>query len=97
MDVRIRDFALVIGHTWRCYECREALLSDPEKAWIGYKLTAEERERALALSDESFRTVMELAQATGLTTRLIEQAIDHPRARLRHLGVYKGDYSSIHR
>lgn len=97
MDNRIRDFALVIGHTWRCYECREALLTTPEKAWLGYKLTPDERERAMALTDESFRTVMDLAEATGLTTRAIEQAIDHPRARLRHLGVYKGDYSAVRR
>lgn len=97
MHARIRDFALVVGHAWRCYECRESLLTDPQKAWIGYKLTESERERALALTDDSFRTVMALAEATGLTVREIEQAIDHPRARLRHLGVYKGEYSAARR
>jgi hypothetical protein len=97
MDIRIRDFALVVGHAWRCYECREALLAEPDKAWIGYKLTEDERERALKLSDESFATVMTLAEATGLTAREIEHAIDHPRARLRHIGVYKGSYSPARR
>jgi len=89
MHRRIRDFALVVGHAWRCYECRDALLADPDKSWVGYKLTDDERERALQLSNESFRTVMALADATGLTVREIELAIDHPRARLRHIGVYK--------
>ena len=37
---------------------------------------------------------MALATATDLTTAEIEQAIDHPHARLRHLGVYKGDYQA---
>lgn len=93
MQERIRDFALVAGHAWRCYECREALLAEPNRMWMGYKLSEQERDRAHQLSQESFRTVMDLAEATGLTVRELEQAIDHPHARLRHLGVSRRDPS----
>jgi len=97
MPGRIRDYALVIGHCWRCYECRENLLADPETAWRGYKLTMEQRTLALELVDEHFATVMTLAAATGLSVQELEEAIDHPHARLRHLGVRKGDYYQINR
>ena len=94
MRGRMQDFALVVGHAWRCYECRERLLTTPQTAWSGYKLTEEQRRKALALTDDSFQTVAALAAATDLSTAEIEEAIDHPRARLRHLGVYKGDYQA---
>ena len=97
MADRVRDFALAVGHAWRCYECRDSLFNAPEKAWIGYKMTEDERERALNLTNDSFLTVMALAEATGLTVNELEAAIDHPRARLRHLGVYKGEYNSVER
>ena len=29
MNVRVTDFALMIGHVWRCTSCRDALLADP--------------------------------------------------------------------
>lgn len=29
MSVRIRDFALLIGHVWRCPNCRQALFERP--------------------------------------------------------------------
>ena len=91
---RVRDFALVLGHAWRCYECRDALLADPERAWMGYKLSDAERRFAYSLTEESFQTVMQLAEETGLSVRELEAAIDHPRARLRHVGVYKGEYAA---
>ena len=97
MADRVRDFALAVGHAWRCYDCRDSLFDEPEKAWVGYKMTEDEHQRALELTNESFQTVMKLAEATGLTVGEIEAAIDHPRARLRHLGVYKGEYSSAQR
>ncbi|MEZ4867113.1 MAG: hypothetical protein R3C14_37665 [Caldilineaceae bacterium] len=86
MSRRLRDFALLLGHAWRCSDCREALLAQPLNATVGFKLDEEQRECVLKLSDESFQTVMRLADASGLTTRELEEAIDHPRARLRHLG-----------
>lgn len=97
MTERIRDFALVIGHTWRCYECRDSLLADPVRTCRGYKLTEAERMMASVLTEDSFSTVMVLAEETGLTTQELEQAIDHPHARLRHLGVYKSGRDYIQR
>lgn len=92
MSGRVPDFALIIGHVWRCLNCREALLNDPDTVWLGYKLSDEQRARIRELNDESFQTMLRLAEATGLSTRELEAAIEHPRARLRHLGSVKGDY-----
>jgi hypothetical protein len=89
---RVQDFALIVGHVWRCTSCREALLERPETVWMGYKLSEDQRQRVLKLSDDSFQSMARLAEATGLTVREIEGAIEHPRARLRHLGSVKGDY-----
>ena len=96
MTSRLRDFALIAGHTWRCYECRDLLLEAPEKTCRGYKLTEEEKESALELTEAHFQTVMALAEATQLTVKELEEAIDHPHARLRHLGVYRNNsYFSV--
>jgi hypothetical protein len=92
MTVRVQDFALMIGHVWRCTSCREALLEKPEVMWLGYKLSDEQRACIRTLSDESFQTLMRLTEATGLTAKELEAAIEHPRARLRHLGSVRGDY-----
>ncbi|NJN84619.1 MAG: hypothetical protein HC802_21590 [Caldilineaceae bacterium] len=89
---RVQDYALLIGHAWRCIDCRTALLNEPEKVWIGYKLDERQRACILAIEDTSFHTVMELSEATGLTSAELDAAIEHPRARLRHLGSTKGDY-----
>lgn len=89
MTSRISDFALIAGHTWRCYECRDILLAHPEKTCRGYKLTDGEKEAVGELSEDDYQTVMALAEATGVQVRDLEQAIDHPHARLRHLGSYR--------
>lgn len=91
MSVRVQDFALIVGHVWRCFECREALFASPETVWMGYKLSDAQRESILKLSDESFQTMARLCEATGLSAAELEAAIEHPRARLRHLGSVKGD------
>jgi hypothetical protein len=87
MTRRVRDYMILIGHTWICSNCREDLLNHPESVLIGHKLTAEERQNLLNLTDESFGTMMELTTATGLTITELQIAIDHPRSRLRHLGI----------
>jgi hypothetical protein len=92
MSVRVTDYALIIGHVWRCANCRESLLTNPETTWLGYKLSEEQRGCIRELVDDSFQTLMRLTEATGLTAKEIEAAIEHPRARLRHLGSVKGDY-----
>jgi hypothetical protein len=90
MTVRVTDFALMIGHVWRCTTCRAALIDKPSLMWIGYKLTDDQRTCITKLDDEDFHTIMHLAEVTGLSVKEIDAAIDHPRARLRHLGSVKG-------
>jgi len=92
MSARVQDFALIIGHVWRCNSCREELFEKPEIVWMGYKLNEDQKMRIRGLTDDSFASIMRLAQATGLDNKEIEAAIEHPRARLRHLGSVKGDY-----
>ncbi len=87
MATRVRDYFILIGHTWICGDCRTRLLADPEAMMIGHKLNEDEREALLGLTEQSFRTMMDLAEATGLTMDELRLAIDHPRARLRHLGI----------
>lgn len=91
MSIRVSDYALIIGHVWRCMACRDALFANPETVWLGYKLSDFQRERILQLSDESFQSMARLCENTGLDVRELETAIEHPRARLRHLGSVKGD------
>ncbi|MFZ1757445.1 MAG: hypothetical protein WBO46_26390 [Caldilineaceae bacterium] len=85
----MRDYFILIGHAWICPDCRQRLLADPEAMLIGHKVSDEERACILALTDESFGTMMILGEATGLSTDDLREAIDHPRSRLRHLGVVK--------
>ncbi|MBX3051027.1 MAG: hypothetical protein KF753_06125 [Caldilineaceae bacterium] len=85
----MRDYFILIGHAWICPDCRQRLLADPEAMLIGHKVSDEERTCILALTDESFGTMMILGEATGLSTDDLREAIDHPRSRLRHLGVVK--------
>ena len=75
-NARVRDFLILIGHTWICMDCRSILLENTEATLIGHKLT-----------ENSFRTMMDLEAATGLTADEVSLAIDHPRSRLRHLGT----------
>jgi hypothetical protein len=91
-SARVRDFALLIGHTWRCTRCREVLLESPKNAWIGFKLDEEQRECILSLTEDSFHTTIKLAELTGLTVGELDEAINHPRARLRHLAGNRYDF-----
>ena len=92
MSERVTDYALIIGHVWRCSSCRGTLMEDPETTWLGYKLNEEQRDRILTLTDDSFQSMVVLTEATGLTSRELEAAIEHPRARLRHLGSVKSGF-----
>ena len=91
MTVRVSDFALIIGHVWRCTTCRAALLAEPATLSVGFKLTDEQRACITGMDDDDFLTINHLANVTGLTPAEIDSAIDHPRARLRHLGSVKGN------
>lgn len=86
---RVRDYYILIGHAWICPDCRVRLLAEPEVMLIGHKVSEEERECVIALTDASFGTMMALAAATQLSMDELREAIDHPRSRLRHLGVNK--------
>jgi len=86
---RVRDYYIFIGHAWICPDCRLRVLEEPEVMLIGHKVSEEEREYIMALTDASFGTMMNLSEATGLSLEDLREAIDHPRSRLRHLGVYK--------
>lgn len=92
MSDRVQDFALMLGHAWRCPTCREALLEQPAIMAMGYKLSGDQRERLVDLTEDAFHTTARLAEAAGLSQRELESAIEHPRARLRHLGSVKGDF-----
>lgn len=92
MADRVQDFALLIGHAWRCLECRTALIENPDLTVVGFKLTEDQRERVKKLEDDSFQTMARLSEATGLSQSELEAGIEHPRARLRHFGSRRGDY-----
>jgi hypothetical protein len=82
---RISDLAVLLGHAMQCEMCRERLLAAPERATVGRKLTADQRERLLQLTAEDFENSQTLATAVGLSPQELREGIDHPRARLRHL------------
>lgn len=91
MPERVRDFALLLGHVWRCTSCRNALFERPEIVLVGYKLDETQRACMLRLTEDSFQTMMKLAKESGLSDRELNEAIDHPRARLRHLNGLKAE------
>lgn len=82
---RVGDLAILLGHAMQCEPCRERLLAAPERATVGRKLSAEQRQRLLALTNEDFENMELLAQASGLDQQELREGVDHPRARLRHL------------
>ena len=91
MATRVTDYALLIGHVWRCTACRDNLLEHPETMWIGYKLSERQRDAIRELTVEHFQTATALAKPTGLDVDDLYEGIDHPRARLRHLGSVKNE------
>ena len=82
---RTSDLAILLGHAMQCEMCRDRLLGAPERAAVGRKLSNEQRERLLHLSNEDFESAQTLAAAVGLSPQELRDGIDHPRARLRHL------------
>ena len=92
MAERVTDYAMLIGHAWRCPDCRDSLLTEPEIACIGFKLNDDQREAIRSLTNDSFTTVMRLSTELDISTGALYTAIDHPRARLRHLGVVRGEF-----
>jgi hypothetical protein len=46
---RVQDFVLLLGHLWRCSQCRAALLAQPELYSVGYKLDQSQRDCIMQL------------------------------------------------
>lgn len=97
MATRVTDYALLIGHVWRCTACRDNLLDHPETTWIGYKLSQFQRDAIRSLTVDHFQTATSLSKATGLDEATLYEGIDHPRARLRHLGSVKNEAYYVRR
>jgi hypothetical protein len=82
---RTSDLAILLGHAMQCETCRDRLLAAPERAIVGRKLSNEQRQRLLQLTNEDFENSQTLAAAVGLSPQELRDGVDHPRARLRHL------------
>jgi hypothetical protein len=82
---RTSDLAILLGHAMQCEMCRDRLLAAPERAAVGRKLSAEQREKLLALRFEDFENSSLLAAAVGISPQELAEGASHPRARLRHL------------
>jgi hypothetical protein len=76
---------IVAAHAWQCLTCRGKLLADPDGVLMRQGLSGEERKlfSQIALSD--WVTVGALAEALGAARCDLENAMQHPRCRLRHL------------
>jgi hypothetical protein len=75
---------VAVGHAWQCPSCRDKLLSDPEGILMRQGLTNDERELVLKIAPSDWITVGALAAALGVARCELEQAMQHPRCRLRH-------------
>lgn len=84
---RISDFALIVGHLWLCPDCRGAFIDNPHAILAGMKLTPRETEILQDLAQTPDSLPERLSADTGLDAPSFQQAIAHPRARLRHLGL----------
>lgn len=91
MADRIRDYLIVVGHLWIGDECRDAFLQNPRSTLIGFKLSEDERERLLQLTNDSFLSHQILSDATGISLAELDEAITHPRSRMRHLLARKAN------
>lgn len=76
---------IVAGHAWQCSPCRRKLLADPDGVLIGQGLSSEERKLLSGLTPADWATVSSLAEALGVARCDLENAMRHPRCRLRHL------------
>ena len=84
--MRISDFDVAVGHLWHCDQCRRSFLSDPSSVMIGLKLSPDQRNVLNNLAAEPETLLDRLQHAWPTDDAAFERAINHPRARLRHLG-----------
>jgi len=76
---------IVAGHAWQCMACREKLLADAHGVLLRQGLAADERKLVTELAPSDWTTVGSLASALGVGRGELEEALRHPRCRLRHL------------
>ncbi|HUW09055.1 MAG TPA: hypothetical protein VM537_04960 [Anaerolineae bacterium] len=76
---------IVAGHAWQCISCREKLLADAHGVLLRQGLTADERKLFSEIAPSDWSTVTSLASALGSSRTELEEALRHPRCRLRHL------------
>ena len=81
---RTSDLAIVLGHAFQCEDCRNRLLTEPERVLVGRKITQQQREHLLKLTPQEFGNSQTLAAAVGLSAAELLEGVNHPRARLRH-------------
>ena len=81
---RTSDLAIVLGHAFQCEDCRNRLLTEPERVLVGRKITQQQREQLLKLTPQEFGNSQTLAAAVGLSAAELLEGVNHPRARLRH-------------
>ena len=82
---RTSDIAILLSHTMQCAECRDRLLSQPDRVLIGRKISEQQRAMLSSLSAEDFESAVTLAAAAGANSEELRDALNHPRARMRHL------------
>lgn len=78
-------FLIVIGHAWQCPPCRDKLRADPDGVLMRQGLTKEQRQLVASVAADDWITVGALAEALGAARCKLEEAMRHPRCRLRHL------------
>ena len=81
---RTSDLAIILGHAFQCEDCRNRLLTEPERVLVGRKITQQQREQLLKLTPQEFGNSQTLAAAVGLSAAELLEGVNHPRARLRH-------------
>lgn len=81
---RTSDLAIILGHAFQCEDCRNRLLTEPERVLVGRKITQQQREQLLKLTPQEFGNSQTLAAAVGLSAAELLEGVNHPRSRLRH-------------
>ncbi|MBC8448247.1 MAG: hypothetical protein H8D78_10890 [Chloroflexi bacterium] len=75
---------IVTGHAWQCSTCRSKLQADPDGVLMQQGLSREERQMLNQMEPGAWATVSTLAEALGVARCDLEEAMRHPRSRLRH-------------
>lgn len=83
--MRQENLLIIAGHAWQCLDCQAKLLADPAKAVTGHRLMPDEQTALSKLTRADFATVTSLAHALQLDRHALDEIMNNPRCRLRHL------------